>query len=141
MKLRHFAVPATFAAALAVGAPQAFADKSNDTLTWLSNSEPDNIDMYQNTLREGIILGRHIWDALMEIDPKTGEFRPSLATSYKWIDDTTIEFKLREDIVFHNGEKFDADDVVYTIRRTRSNRKAASSSWPAPRRSIPTRSG
>jgi len=116
MKHRHFAVPATIAAALALAAPQAaLADKSNDTLTWISNSEPDNIDMYQNTLREGIILGRHIWDALMEVDPKTGEFRPSLATSYKWIDDKTMEFKLREDVVFHNGEKFDADDVVYTI--------------------------
>ena len=111
MKRYLLAIPAAIALA---GAP-ALADKSNDTLTWLSNSEPDNIDMYYNTLREGLIVGRHIWDALMEVDPKTGEFRPSLAKSYKWIDDKTIEFVLREDVVFHNGEKFDADDVVFTM--------------------------
>jgi peptide/nickel transport system substrate-binding protein len=28
---------------------------------------------------------------------------------------TTIEITLRKDITFHNGEKFDADDVVFTI--------------------------
>jgi peptide/nickel transport system substrate-binding protein len=115
MKLFRAAIPAALAAAMALAISPAYAGKDNDTLTWLSNSEPDNIDMYQNTLREGIILGRHIWDSLMEVDPKTGEFRPSLAKSYKWIDDTTLEFELRDDVVFHNGEKFDADDVVYTI--------------------------
>ncbi len=115
MKLIRLTIPATFVAAVALAVSPALADKKSDTLTWLSNSEPDNIDMYQNTLREGIILGRHIWDSLMEVDPETGEFRPSLAKSYKWIDDTTLEFELRDDVVFHNGEKFDADDVVYTI--------------------------
>ena len=108
-----FAVAAGFSACLSL---PAMAGKSNDTLTWLSNSEPDNIDMNQNTLREGIILGRHIWDSLMEFEPKSGEYLPSLAKSYKWIDDTTIQFELREDVVFHNGEKFDADDVVFTMK-------------------------
>ncbi|MGD8808829.1 MAG: ABC transporter substrate-binding protein, partial [Gammaproteobacteria bacterium] len=115
MKLLQAAIPATLAAAMALAVTPAYAGKDDDTLTWLSNSEPDNIDMYYNTLREGIIIGRHIWDSLLEIDPKTGEFRPSLAKSYKWIDDTTIEFELRDDVVFHNGEKFDADDVVFTM--------------------------
>ncbi len=111
MKRYLFIIPA----AIALAAAPALADKKNDTLTWLSNSEPDNIDMYYNTLREGLIVGRHIWDALMEVDPKTGKFMPSLAKSYKWIDDKTIEFELRQDVVFHNGEKFDADDVVFTM--------------------------
>lgn len=115
MKMKHLAIPAAMAASLALSTSTALAGKSDDTLTWLSNSEPDNIDMYYNTLREGLIIGRHVWDALMEIDPKTGKFRPSLATGYKWIDATTIEFDLRKDVVFHNGEKFDADDVVFTL--------------------------
>jgi peptide/nickel transport system substrate-binding protein len=113
--IRQLAIPAALAAILISTAPPALAGKSNDTLTWLSNSEPDNIDMYQNTLREGIILGRMIWDSLMEVDPKTGDFKPSLAKSYKWIDATTIQFELRDDVVFHNGEKFSADDVVATM--------------------------
>jgi peptide/nickel transport system substrate-binding protein len=108
-------IPAAFAACIASAAFPAMAGKSNDTLIWLSNSEPNNIDMNANTLREGIILGRHIWDCLMEFEPKSGEFKPSLAKSFKWLDATTIQFDLREDVVFHNGEKFDADDVVYTM--------------------------
>ena len=78
MKMKHLAIPAAMAASLALSTSTALAGKSDDTLTWLSNSEPDNIDMYYNTLREGLIIGRHVWDALMEIDPKTGKFRPSL---------------------------------------------------------------
>lgn len=115
MKTKHLAIPAAMAASLALSTSAALAGKSDDTLTWLSNSEPSSLDMYYDTTREVLINGRHIWDALLEIDPKNGKFRPSLATSYKWIDATTIEFKLRKDVVFHNGEKFDADDVVFTM--------------------------
>ena len=113
--IRHVAIPAALAALLISVAPPAMAGKSNDTLTWLSNSEPDNFDMYQNTLREGIIVARLVWDSLMEVDPNTGDFKPSLAKSYKWIDATTVQFELRDDVVFHNGEKFSADDVVATM--------------------------
>jgi peptide/nickel transport system substrate-binding protein len=38
-----------------------------------------------------------------------------LAKSYKWLDTTTMEFELRQGVTFHNGEKFDADDVVFTL--------------------------
>jgi peptide/nickel transport system substrate-binding protein len=36
---------------------------------------------------------------------------PCLAKDLRWIDDRTIEFKLRQDVYFHNGEKFDAEVV------------------------------
>jgi hypothetical protein len=51
MTIRHLVIPAALAALLVSAASPAMADKKNDTLTWLSNSEPDNIDMYENTLR------------------------------------------------------------------------------------------
>ncbi|HEY0275993.1 MAG TPA: ABC transporter substrate-binding protein, partial [Paenirhodobacter sp.] len=35
--------------------------------------------------------------------------------SYRWVDDVTLEFKLRKGIKFHNGDAFSADDVVYTL--------------------------
>ncbi|MEX2644369.1 MAG: ABC transporter substrate-binding protein [Acetobacterales bacterium] len=114
MNIRQLIVPAV-AVGIAFGAVPAHADKASDTLRWASNSEPDNFDMYMNTLREGIIMGRHVWDSLMEVDPENGDFRPSLAKSFKWIDPTTIEFELNEGIKFHNGEEFNADDVVFTM--------------------------
>ena len=56
-----------------------------------------------------------VWDALLYRDPKTNEYLPNLATSYKWVDSKTLEFDLRKGVKFHNGEKFDADDVVFTM--------------------------
>ena len=47
----------------------------------------------------------------------TGSPIPGLATSWKMLDDTTWELKLRPDVRFHNGEKFTADDVAFTIDR------------------------
>ena len=44
-----------------------------------------------------------------------GIFIPSLATEWSTDDYITFIFKLREDVVFHNGAKFTADDVLFTI--------------------------
>ncbi|MCA9984103.1 MAG: ABC transporter substrate-binding protein [Anaerolineales bacterium] len=46
---------------------------------------------------------------------EAGEIEPALATSWEISDDgTTYTFTLREGVVFHNGETFDAEDVVTT---------------------------
>lgn len=45
------------------------------------------------------------------------EFRPCLAESWEMIDPNTIELKLRRDVVFHNGDKMTADDVVFSFDR------------------------
>jgi peptide/nickel transport system substrate-binding protein len=42
---------------------------------------------------------------------------PLLATEYEQLDDTTWQFKLREDVSFHNGEPFNADAVVFSVER------------------------
>ncbi len=91
------------------------AGKSDDTLNVAIDRELESIDNYYNTAREGIIISRMVWDALLYRDPETNEYVPNLATAYKWVDSKTLEFELRKDVKFHNGEKFDADDVVYTF--------------------------
>ncbi len=40
-----------------------------------------------------------------------------LAESFKWVDDKTVEFKLKKNVTFHNGDPFTADDVVFTFDR------------------------
>lgn len=93
----------------------AFADKSDDTLRMAFLKELESVDNYFNSAREGILISRAVWDGLLFRDKDTGEFNGNLATEWEWIDDTTIEFKLREGVKFHNGEPFNADDVVYTV--------------------------
>src|SRR5262249_39758708 len=50
----------------------------------------------------------HIYDRLLDRDPKTFKPVPMLATSYKIVNDTTWEFTLRKGVKFHNGEPFTA---------------------------------
>jgi ABC-type transport system substrate-binding protein len=52
----------------------------------------------------------NVFDHLVEID-KDGTLVPRLATSWRWLDDRTLEMTLRQGVKFHNGEVFDADIV------------------------------
>ena len=92
-----------------------FAGSDDNTLTVAFAREMETLHTFENTTREGVILSRHVWDGLIYRDTTTGEYVGNLANSWNWIDDTTLEFNLREGITFHNGEPFNADDVVATM--------------------------
>jgi peptide/nickel transport system substrate-binding protein len=96
-------------------AGSALAQKSADTLriTW-RDAIPD-VDPYYNSLRTGMVVVFQSFDCLIYRDPETMEMKPALATSWKRVDDTTIDFTLRQGVKFQNGDPFTADDVVYTI--------------------------
>ncbi len=49
-------------------------------------------------------------DGLINKD-KDNNFIPSLAENWRWVNDRTIEFKLRRGVIFHNGEDFNAEAV------------------------------
>ncbi|HEX5529459.1 MAG TPA: ABC transporter substrate-binding protein, partial [Methylomirabilota bacterium] len=50
----------------------------------------------------------HMYDRLVDRDPKTYKPSPMLATAWKVVNDTTWEFTLRQGVKFHNGEPFNA---------------------------------
>jgi peptide/nickel transport system substrate-binding protein len=106
---------ASFVMAAVIVATPALAGKADDTLNIAFSEEITTLDQYKELAREGLILGRLVYDGLVNKDLKTGEFRPELAESYKYIDDKTIDFKLRQGVKFHNGQTMTADDVVYTL--------------------------
>jgi len=101
-------------AAMILVSPAA-AEKASDTLRVVWRDAIPNIDPYYNQLRVGLIVAHHYLDTLVYRDPEDFKIKPQLAKSWKLIDDTTIEFELRDDVKFHNGDKFTADDVVYTL--------------------------
>ncbi len=96
------------------GTGPAQAGKSDNTLTAAFAEEILNLDYNYTTKREYIILSDLTDDTLFRVDPKTNEFQPEVASSYKYVDDTTIDVSLRDDVKFHDGKTLDADDVVYT---------------------------
>jgi peptide/nickel transport system substrate-binding protein len=116
------------AAGLSAIALPALAQKSADTLriTW-RDGIPDVLPYY-NQLRSGVVLGHQAWDSLVYRDPETFQIKPLLAESYKWVDETTLEFTLRSNVTFHNGDKFTADDVVYTINTMTTDKQVATPS-------------
>ncbi|MDJ1159992.1 ABC transporter substrate-binding protein [Chelatococcus sp. SYSU_G07232] len=93
----------------------AFAGKSDNTVRFAYDQAPESADPFFNNVRIGVIIGQHVWDTLVYRDPVTNEYKGQLATAWRWIDDRTLEFDLRQGVKFHNGEEFDADDVVYTL--------------------------
>lgn len=67
-------------------------------------------------------VAQRLWLVLFDrlIDKVDGKFVPMLATEWHTDDSKVFTFKLRDDVVFHNGEKFKADDVVYTYERAKT---------------------
>jgi peptide/nickel transport system substrate-binding protein len=112
-----------------VSAGPALAQKSADTLriTW-RDAIPD-VDPYYNSLRTGMVVAFQAFDCLIYRDPETMEMKPALATSWQQVDDTTIDFTLRQDVKFQNGDPFSADDVVYTINDIISDKQVAIPSY------------
>ncbi len=94
--------------------PQAMAGKADDTLNIVWERELESLDNYVNTAREGIIVSRMVWDGLIYRNPHTLKYEPLIASSWKWVDNLTLEFVIRDGIKFHNGEDLTAEDVAYT---------------------------
>jgi peptide/nickel transport system substrate-binding protein len=55
-----------------------------------------------------------IYDALIRMG-EDGKPVPSLAASWENLDENTWQLKLREGVTFHNGEKFDANAVKFSL--------------------------
>src|SRR5712664_4027838 len=97
--------------------PRLGGDRREETLTYSLQSDIDNWDPPNSVLREAIILGYHVFDHLAVRDLKTRRVVPNLALSWKALNDTTWEVKLRQGVKFHDGSPFTAKDVKATYER------------------------
>src|SRR3982074_2097413 len=116
---------------LATAAP-GLAQKSADTLRITWRDAIPNVDPYYNSQRTGMVVAFQAFDCLVYRDPLTMEMKPALATSWKQVDATTIDFTLREGVRFRNGEARTADDVVYTINDIIHDKQVAIPAYYAP---------
>ena len=70
-----------------------------------------------------------LYNSLVRID-ETGKIVPALAESWEISDDgTEYTFTLRQGVLFHNGEEFTADDVVFSWERGRQPEMQWSEKW------------
>ncbi len=89
-----------------------------DTLTVAVQSEPTSLDGLYSRNAASVVANQHLYDYLVFLD-ENNEIHPMLAESWDWVSDTELWFHLRKDVVFHNGAKMTADDVVFSLLRVR----------------------
>lgn len=77
---------------------------------------PSTLDPQLSLITSDVGYYRHIFDPLFQLDSNS-QVTPGLATEYRAIDDTTWELKLRKGVKFHDGSDFDAQDIVFTLKR------------------------
>ena len=65
---------------------------------------------------------RHMFDPLVDVT-NDSKFVPALAESWRAVNNTTWRFTLRKSVTFHDGTPFNADSVLYTLRRVKDNSK------------------
>ena len=79
--------------------------------------DPDMLDPTMARTFVGRIVFSALCDKLIDVDEKLN-YVPQLATSYQWsADGKALTMKLRSDVTFHDGEKFDAAAVKFNIER------------------------
>jgi peptide/nickel transport system substrate-binding protein len=79
-------------------------------------AEPSAMDPHYHNLGPNNAMRTHIFESLVWQDAEQ-LLEPQLAESWRPLDDTTWEFKLRQGVKFHDGTDFDAKDVIYTVCR------------------------
>jgi len=105
------------AAVAALNSRIARAQARKPSLTIALPSTPETIDPHQfRSVLSGSIIGL-MGEGLLTRDPQTMELKPLLAESWRNVNPTTWEFKLRKGVKFHNGEEFTSESVKFTVER------------------------
>lgn len=86
---------------------------SEESMVITYRDHPETLD-YVNMNETTQSFVHHIYEGLVSFD-KNLNIQSELALSWGIIDRTTWRFVLRPNVVFHNGEEFDADDVLATF--------------------------
>jgi peptide/nickel transport system substrate-binding protein len=102
-------------AAQPTAAPAAAA-KPSGTLTIAQGADTTSLDPHQTQASAPRGMMRSFLETLLMFDHDL-KIQPWLATSYTLVNPTTWEFKLRDDVTFHNGEKFTAESVKWSVQR------------------------
>ena len=77
---------------------------------------PFVLDPHYLFLGPNMAAARHVFDSLVGRDADS-RWTPSLAESWRQVDERTWEFKLRQGVKFHDGSPFTAADVLASFAR------------------------
>jgi peptide/nickel transport system substrate-binding protein len=89
------------------------------SLKWARGADALTLDPHAQNEGPTIAFGNQVYETLVARD-NAHKLIPGLAVSWRLVDPTTWEFKLRQGVKFHGGESFTADDVVFSYQRALS---------------------
>lgn len=93
------------------------ASQEDNTLVIARLSDAENLDhQFMSTINAASVTHGKVYEGLVGRNKKS-EFIPLLAEEWEQLSETVWEFKLREDVTFHDGEEFNAEAVKKTFDR------------------------
>src|SRR5699024_9301101 len=92
------------------------AGSGETTLLIAADQDPSGLDPHTTTAHSSHRIMGKIYEGLLDLD-EDRNFVGQLAEDWEQVDDTTYTFKLRENVIFHNGREMTADDVKYSFER------------------------
>ena len=88
-----------------------FASEINMAMT----SMPSRLNPLLATDSASSEIAEWLFSALIKYD-KNGKLAPEVAKSYRFIDNTTVEFTLQDNAKWSDGKKLTSADVVFTYQ-------------------------
>ena len=79
--------------------------------------DPATLNPVETTAAANQSIYAQIIEELVIFAAQNNEIQPWLVTEWEWLDDVTLEMKLRQDVEFTNGEPFDAESAKFSIDR------------------------
>ena len=80
------------------------------------SNEPSSIDPQFSRTGNNLMTAQDLFDRLVENDANL-QTKPGLAVSWKFVNPTTWEVKLRDNVKFHDGSPLTTADVLYSLKR------------------------
>ncbi len=109
MKLHTLAV-AALAACCMLGA-------NAKTFKWTSASDIPTLDIHSQNNALGNGVHAAVYESLVYYNSKTFKIEPMLATAWKQVSPTQMQFTLRPGVKFSDGSAMTAEDVKFSIER------------------------
>lgn len=100
-----------------------------NTLRMADSTDIAAMDPHSMTESNTIGFLNHVYEGLVRYNPDL-EVEPALATSWEFVEPTRLRFTLRDGVTFHNGNPFNADDVVASLERAAHESSPVKSNIP-----------
>ena len=93
------------------------AENGPEIFVWGETMEPDTLDPHKTAAGASYLVMKLLGSTLVYLD-QDGIYQPYLAESWEVSEDgLTYTFRLRQDVLFHDGTPLTAADLAFTYRR------------------------